>query len=187
VVSIGSAGHERQIQNVAAGVVSASSTDAVNGSQLYAVGANVNSLGATTANALGGGSTYTPGIGVSAPSYAVQGRTYNNVGAALGAVDNNLSSLQGQVSGLSQDVGALQKSVQRGYEGTAIAIAHTSPTISRDANFGISGKWGNFSGQNALGVTAQARVDKSIVLNASVGAGLNYGTVGVGVGASYEW
>ncbi len=35
VVSIGSAGHERQIQNVAAGVLSATSTDAVNGSQLF--------------------------------------------------------------------------------------------------------------------------------------------------------
>ena len=34
-VSIGSAGKERQIKNVAAGVISATSTDAVNGSQLY--------------------------------------------------------------------------------------------------------------------------------------------------------
>ncbi|OBX06386.1 hypothetical protein QV08_10400 [Gallibacterium salpingitidis] len=33
--SIGSAGKERQLQNVAAGVVSATSTDAINGSQLY--------------------------------------------------------------------------------------------------------------------------------------------------------
>src|SRR5699024_1362582 len=36
VVSVGSAGNERQIQNVAPGVLSSSSTDAVNGSQLYA-------------------------------------------------------------------------------------------------------------------------------------------------------
>lgn len=37
VVSVGSSGLTRQIQNVAAGQVSATSTDAVNGSQLYAV------------------------------------------------------------------------------------------------------------------------------------------------------
>ena len=37
VVSVGKAGATRQIQNVAAGEVSATSTDAVNGSQLYAV------------------------------------------------------------------------------------------------------------------------------------------------------
>lgn len=37
VVSVGAAGSTRQIQNVAAGTVSATSTDAINGSQLYAV------------------------------------------------------------------------------------------------------------------------------------------------------
>jgi hypothetical protein len=186
-VSIGSAGHERQIQNVAAGVVSATSTDGVNGSQLYAVGINVNRLGAATAAALGGGAAYTSAGGVSAPSYTVQGKNYSNVGSALGAVDTSLNSLQGQVGGLWQNVGALQRSVQRGYEGSAVAIAHTGPTISKDSKFGISGKWGNFRGQNAMGVMAQARVDNNIVLNASVGAGLKYGGVGFGVGALYEW
>ena len=42
-VSVGSAGNERQIQNVAAGDVTATSTDAVNGSQLYAVAQSVGS------------------------------------------------------------------------------------------------------------------------------------------------
>ncbi|PNP97433.1 hypothetical protein AZ602_07580 [Moraxella sp. RCAD0137] len=37
VVSVGAAGKERRIQNVAAGLISATSTDAINGSQLYAV------------------------------------------------------------------------------------------------------------------------------------------------------
>ena len=40
-VSVGSTGNERQIQNVAAGRISATSTDAVNGSQLYTVMNNV--------------------------------------------------------------------------------------------------------------------------------------------------
>ena len=43
-VSVGSAGNERQIQNVAAGRVTATSTDAINGSQLFAV---ANELGKT--------------------------------------------------------------------------------------------------------------------------------------------
>ena len=42
VVSVGSAGNEAQIQNVAAGVVSETSTDAVNGSQLHAANVQVN-------------------------------------------------------------------------------------------------------------------------------------------------
>lgn len=41
VVSFGSEGFERQLQNVAAGNVSQTSTDAVNGSQLYAVASQV--------------------------------------------------------------------------------------------------------------------------------------------------
>ena len=44
VVSVGKAGEERQIQNVAAGRISATSTDAINGSQLYAVANRVENL-----------------------------------------------------------------------------------------------------------------------------------------------
>lgn len=56
VVTVGSVGAERRIQNVAAGLVSASSTDAVNGSQLYALtrqirfGGDNSSFGTTTAD-----------------------------------------------------------------------------------------------------------------------------------------
>lgn len=55
VVTVGSVGAERRIQNVAAGLVSASSTDAVNGSQLYALtrqirfGGDNSTFGKTTA------------------------------------------------------------------------------------------------------------------------------------------
>ncbi len=45
-VSVGSAGAERQIKNVAAGEVSATSTDAINGSQLYAVADALNQANA---------------------------------------------------------------------------------------------------------------------------------------------
>jgi len=41
VVSVGAAGNERRIQNVAAGEISATSTDAINGSQLYSVAQGV--------------------------------------------------------------------------------------------------------------------------------------------------
>ena len=56
VVSVGSAGNEAQIQNVAAGVVSAKSTDAVNGSQLHATNQSINRLG-DTVNNIGGNVT----------------------------------------------------------------------------------------------------------------------------------
>jgi autotransporter adhesin len=89
VVSVGSAGHERQIQNVGAGVLSATSTDAVNGSQLYSVKAGVDGLGGSAAAALGGGSTYNSNTGrVSAPTYNVYGGDVNNVGAAIDALQS---------------------------------------------------------------------------------------------------
>ena len=93
VQSAGSGAWERQIQNVAAGVLSATSTDAVNGSQLYSVAAAGNATGTSVAAALGGGSTYTPGSGVSAPSYAVYGSTQTSVGGAVAALQT-LSPVQ---------------------------------------------------------------------------------------------
>ena len=82
VVTVGSAGKERRIQNVAAGLVSASSTDAVNGSQLYALtrqlrfGGDNSSFGTTTAddkNVVARGSNET--IAITGGSDAVKSST----------------------------------------------------------------------------------------------------------------
>ena len=54
VVSVGTEGAERQIVNVAAGQINATSTDAINGSQLYAVQDNLNNLGTSVTTVLGG-------------------------------------------------------------------------------------------------------------------------------------
>ena len=55
VVSVGKKGdHTRQIINVGAGEISATSTDAINGSQLYATNDVVNNISTTVVNVLGG-------------------------------------------------------------------------------------------------------------------------------------
>ena len=56
-VSIGSDNNERQLKFVAAGEISATSTDAINGSQLYAFSDVVNNLAISTATIIGGGAT----------------------------------------------------------------------------------------------------------------------------------
>ncbi|MFI8033854.1 ESPR-type extended signal peptide-containing protein [Acinetobacter sp. ABJ_C3_5] len=92
VVSVGTAGNERRIQNVSAG---AADTDAVNVSQLRSVQDGVDQLGQTTAGALGGGSSYDPSTGaISNPTYTVNGNNVNNVGAAISELDKgwNLQS-----------------------------------------------------------------------------------------------
>lgn len=53
-VSVGSKGKERQIQNVAAGVISATSTDAINGSQLYATNNYLSNFAGGVKKVLGG-------------------------------------------------------------------------------------------------------------------------------------
>ncbi|MDO3666398.1 ESPR-type extended signal peptide-containing protein [Acinetobacter higginsii] len=94
VVSVGSEGNERQITNVAAGRVSETSTDAINGSQLYSTQQALGNLAESTANHLGGGSTVNPDGSVTAPSYTVNGNNVTNVGAAISELDKgwNLQS-----------------------------------------------------------------------------------------------
>ncbi|MFU2048354.1 YadA-like family protein [Avibacterium gallinarum] len=59
VVSVGTTedGKQRQIQNVAAGRINATSTDAINGSQLYMVANTLGNVANTTTNILGGNAT----------------------------------------------------------------------------------------------------------------------------------
>ncbi|MDO4907016.1 ESPR-type extended signal peptide-containing protein, partial [Neisseria sp.] len=92
VVSVGAAGKERQIINVAPGEVSASSTDAINGSQLYAAQAATGNLAGSVAAALGGTSAVEADGSLSAPVYSINGNTYTNVGDALTALASSSSS-----------------------------------------------------------------------------------------------
>lgn len=102
VVTVGSVGAERRIQNVAAGLVSASSTDAVNGSQLYALtrqirfGGDNSTFGKTTAddkNVVARGSNetiaITGGSDAVTPSTADGTTTYTVDTAKL--TDNNIA------------------------------------------------------------------------------------------------
>jgi len=78
-VSVGKSGAERQVVNVAKGTAL---TDAVNVSQLKSV-----------TDALGGGSTVNTDGTVKAPTYDVNGTTYNNVGGAVDALDSRIDGV----------------------------------------------------------------------------------------------
>ncbi|HDL5504343.1 TPA: YadA-like family protein, partial [Mannheimia haemolytica] len=102
-VSIGAEGKERTITNVAAGRISLSSTDAINGSQLYLTQQAIGNVAATTANILGGGAAVTENGNITFPTYALvngtpdadkegkQGR-YTTVSAALSALNTAVIS-----------------------------------------------------------------------------------------------
>ena len=73
------------IGNVRAGVVGASSTQAINGSQLFAVSSS-------NAQHLGGGAGVAVDGTITAPNYVIDGNGYNNVGAALAAIDTGMAN-----------------------------------------------------------------------------------------------
>ncbi|WP_284084470.1 ESPR-type extended signal peptide-containing protein [Acinetobacter nosocomialis] len=77
----------QKITNVAAGTISATSTDAVNGSQLHTLDSRVTKNGDSIANIFGGGAKANPDGSISNPSYNVAGTSANNVGDALTALD----------------------------------------------------------------------------------------------------
>ena len=83
-----------RVKNLSKGAVNATSTDAINGSQLFGITsgmtANMDALGLSMATNLGGGAVYNSSTGaVSAPTYNVYGTTQNNVGSAITALQGN--------------------------------------------------------------------------------------------------
>ncbi|SDW89800.1 YadA family autotransporter adhesin [Lysobacter enzymogenes] len=74
------------VSNLRAGAVNAGSNQAINGAQLFAVSQS-------NAQRLGGGAAVAVDGTVTAPNYVIAGNGYNNVGAALAALDGNAQAL----------------------------------------------------------------------------------------------
>ena len=136
VVTVGSVGAERRIQNVAAGLVSATSTDAVNGSQLYALtrqlrfGGDNSSFGTTTADdkeVVARGSNETLSIIGGADSTKL---TDNNIGVMAESTNNTLTV-------------KLSKNVNLGNDGSVVTgnttLDNTGLTIANGPKFTSSG------------------------------------------------
>lgn len=136
VVTVGTVDSERRIQNVAAGLVSATSTDAVNGSQLYAltrqlrIGGDNSSFGTTTAddkNVVARGSNETLSIIGGADSTKL---TDNNIGVMADSTNNTLTV-------------KLSKNVNLGNDGSVVTgnttLDNTGLTIANGPKFTSSG------------------------------------------------
>ncbi|WP_179258386.1 YadA family autotransporter adhesin, partial [Caballeronia sordidicola] len=93
-----SSGVARTVTGVAAGNVSQSSVDAINGGQLYGVSSSF-------ATAIGGGAAVNPDGTITQPSFTVGGKTVYNVGDAISNLDtnetNNYSNLQTQITNIA--------------------------------------------------------------------------------------
>ena len=108
VVTVGYSGGERRIQNVAAGEISKTSTDAINGSQLYLITEDLSKQINGNTTALGGNAAYNPETKVyTAPTYNLYTgtstpnttgsntqptSTSNTVGDAITALNNYVNN-----------------------------------------------------------------------------------------------
>ncbi|MGU3782331.1 ESPR-type extended signal peptide-containing protein [Burkholderia metallica] len=94
----------RKLTGVDAGTVSASSKDAVNGSQLHGVSSSV-------ASAIGGGSVVNTDGSISAPSFTVGDgsggtTTVRSVGAAVANLDGRVTTNEGDIASLADQIGS---------------------------------------------------------------------------------
>ena len=151
-VSFGSAGYERQLKHVAPGAITATSTDAINGSQLYALHAGSGNIAKAVANALGGGAavgidpTNNQGT-VTLPSYDVfkgnatpnatgSSTTKFNTAAAtnVGSALTNLNTYVNQGFAVKDNAGAAKGIVTPG-ESVQFADGNvTTVTVDTEAN-----------------------------------------------------
>ena len=97
VVSVGDAGKERQIQNVAAGQVTATSTDAVNGSQLHSVAAAVANMAGSVKDIIGGDATVDETGKITATDIGGTGKA--TLHEAIESVKNTADSLKTVLGG----------------------------------------------------------------------------------------
>lgn len=109
-----------KITRLAAGTVAAGSTDAVNGSQLYA-------HAASTAVALGGSSTVNADGTITAPSYSVGGTVVNSVGGAISNLDGRVTQNTNDIANLQTTVGSISGTVANAVQYDS--SAHNSVTL----------------------------------------------------------
>jgi trimeric autotransporter adhesin len=116
----------RKITGVAAGSVTATSLDAINGSQLAATSQSV-------ADAIGAGSTVNPATGaISLPSFNVGGTTVHNVGDAITNLDGRVTTNTTNLGNLTTQVNNLSTSVNNFSGGTATPNAVTYDSSAHD-------------------------------------------------------
>lgn len=177
VVSIGKKGYERQLINLSPGDISANSTDAINGSQLYAamaelekiryfsvnstVEGNKNNNGATAVNSIA--------IGPDAKSSAVNGVSLGNNATSnfsnSTAIGFATHANGGNATAVGTNAKAVTNSTALGSNTDAkelgVAIGHTASSayagVATGANANVSGIYGIAVGNNA-NASAQASI-----------------------------
>lgn len=152
------------ITNVANGAISAASSDAINGSQLYTTNKYI-------ADALGGDAEVNADGTITAPTYTIANAEYNNVGDALDALDDNALLWDETANG---GAGAYNAS----HDGKASIITNVANgSISEDSTDAVNGSQLNATNmmieQNTQIINQLAANTDATYIQEN-GAGINY-------------
>ncbi|HBA1492474.1 TPA: hypothetical protein J8W94_001588, partial [Escherichia coli] len=161
------------ITDVANGAVSSTSSDAINGSQLYGVSDYI-------ADALGGNAVVNTDGSITTPTYAIAGGSYNNVGDALEALDTTLDDALLWDTTANGGNGAF--SAAHGKDKTASVITNVANgAVSATSNDAINGSQLYSTNKyiaDALGGDAEVNADGTITAPTYTIANTDYNNVG---------
>ncbi len=161
------------ITNVADGAISSTSSDAINGSQLYDTSKYI-------ADTLGGDAEVNADGTITAPTYAIAGGSYSNVGDALEAIDTTLDDALLWDATANDGNGAF--SAAHGKDKTASVITNVANgAISATSSDAINGSQLYTTNKyiaDALGGDAEVNADGSITAPTYTIANAEYNNVG---------
>ena len=214
IVSIGDANKERQIKNVAAGVISSTSTDAVNGSQLYeavravTVGANPDVyMHINDGTGTQGNGNITTNIGKANEKAGAQGQYSIAIGKDAKATGNHAVALGGEtesgVQSVSVGYGAKSESYGSISIGELASSDITSPTstviganssVTNSGNSVILGYQSTIKGSvspgaNSLVVGNNSQIDNSnsaIAIGGAANISNSMSGVSLGIGTTID-
>lgn len=197
-VSVGSKDNERTITNVAAGRISATSTDAINGSQLYAtlnlIKDSLYSAGDVTNQKDDTGST---GENNNPSDNGIKDQVDKNTGDIAinkGNIEANAESIKDNtesIKGLSSKVGSMDKRINRidrrvdkvGAGAAALAALHPAE-FNPDDKWDFAVGYGNYRAENAVAIGAFYHPNASTLI--SVGANLGNDDNMINAGVSFK-
>jgi autotransporter adhesin len=171
-VSVGAPGAERTITNVAAGRISGSSTDAINGSQLYATNQAIQAIAAST-----------PTHYYSVNDGGTQQANYTNNGAT------GVNSLAAGVAASAAGTNASAVGFEANASGTqSLAIGNgTEASASQSVALGVGANAAGASGSTAIGAGANALATNSVAVGVfSRASGVTSTAIGPGANAAAD-
>ncbi|MDR6889727.1 MULTISPECIES: YadA family autotransporter adhesin [Variovorax] len=161
VVSVGAVGAERQIVNVAPGAITATSTDAINGSQLYSVTSAVNAISGSITNIVNNAQTHYYSVndgGTQQGNYANDGATgANSLAAGAGASSAGVNAVAvGRSATASAANSVAVGSNANASVANSVALGNDSTTAAATPTSSVTllGTTYNFAGTAPVGVVS---------------------------------